>query len=81
MSVICILLCFAYHRIHIVNSVCWSSPTSKRPASDGGLCSGQLLMMWSAVAYREKTHLAIVVRSAGSSQKSNSLEMAGRMFF
>ena len=38
----------------IVNSVCWShalvnGPTSKRPASDGGLCSGQLLMMWSAV--------------------------------
>ena len=23
--------------------------TSKRPASDGGQCSGQLLMMWSAV--------------------------------
>ena len=71
---------------YIVNSVCWShalvnGPTSKRPASDGGLCSGQLLMMWSAVAYREKTHLAIVVRSAGSSQMSNSLEMAGRMFF
>ena len=39
---------------HIVNSVCWShalvnGPTSKRPASDGGLCSGQLLVMWSAV--------------------------------
>ena len=39
---------------HIVNSVCWShalvkGPTSKRPASDGGRCSGQLLMMWSAV--------------------------------
>ena len=38
----------------IVNSVCWShalvnGPTSKRPASDGGLYSGQLLMMWSAV--------------------------------
>ena len=38
----------------IVNSVCWShalvnGPTSKRPASDGGLCIGQLLMMWSAV--------------------------------
>ena len=38
----------------IVNSVCWShalvnGPTSKMPASDGGLCSGQLLMMWSAV--------------------------------
>ena len=39
---------------HIFNSVCWShalvnGPTSKRPASDGGRCSGQLLMMWSAV--------------------------------
>ena len=38
----------------IVNSVCWShalvnGPTSKMPASDGGRCSGQLLMMWSAV--------------------------------
>ena len=38
----------------IVNSVCWSyalvnGPTSKMPASDGGLCSGQLLLMWSAV--------------------------------
>ena len=35
---------------HIVKSVCWShalanGPTLKRPASDGGLCSGQLLMM------------------------------------
>ena len=34
--------------------MCWShalvnGPTSKRPASDGGLCSGQLLVMWSAV--------------------------------
>ena len=26
-----------------------SGPTSKIPASDGGLCSGELLMMWSAV--------------------------------
>ena len=26
-----------------------NGPTSKRPASDGGLCSGQLFMMWSAV--------------------------------
>ena len=39
---------------HIVNSVCWShalvnGPTSNRQASDGGRCSGQLLMMWSAV--------------------------------
>ena len=38
----------------IVNSVCWShalvnGPTSKMPASDGGLYIGQLLMMWSAV--------------------------------
>ena len=38
----------------IVNSVCWShaqvnGPTPKMPSSDGGLCSGQLLMMWSAV--------------------------------
>ena len=38
----------------IINSICWShalanGPTSKRPASDGGRCSGQLLMMWSAV--------------------------------
>ena len=48
---------FVYHRIRsdqIVNSVCWShalvnGPTSKMPASDGGLCSGQLLMMWSSV--------------------------------
>ena len=49
---------FFFFRIsssHIFNSVCWShalvnGPTSKRPASDGGRCSGQLLlMMWSAV--------------------------------
>ena len=45
---------FVYHHYHIVNSVCCShvivsGPTSKRPASDGGLCGGQLLMMWSAV--------------------------------
>ena len=48
---------FFFYRIsssHIFNSVCWShalvnGPTSKRPASDGGRCSGQLLMMWSAV--------------------------------
>ena len=45
---------FRVSSYYIVNSVCWShalvnSPTSKRPASDGGLCSGQLLMMWSAV--------------------------------
>ena len=54
--IICIP-CFFFYRIsssHIFNSVCWShalvnGPTSKRPASDGGRCSGQLLMMWSAV--------------------------------
>ena len=48
---------FFFYRIsssHIFNSVCWShalvnGPTSKRPASDGGRCSAQLLMMWSAV--------------------------------
>ena len=39
---------------HIINSVCWShalvnGPTSTKPASHGGRCSGQLLMMWSAV--------------------------------
>ena len=51
------VICFFFYRIsssHIFNSVCWShalvnGPTSKRPASDGGRCSGQLLMMWSAV--------------------------------
>ena len=26
-----------------------NGPTSKRPDSDGGLCIGQLLIMWSAV--------------------------------
>ena len=45
---------FRVSSYYIVNSVCWShalvnGPTSKRPASDGGLCSGQLLMMWSVV--------------------------------
>ena len=53
----CVFFFFFFFRIsssHIVNSVCWSHalvnvPTSKRPASDGGRCSGQLLMMWSAV--------------------------------
>ena len=45
---------FRVSSYQIVNSVCWShalvnGPTSKRPASDGGLCSGQLLMMCSAV--------------------------------
>ena len=54
--VITLLLHFFYRisSSHIFNSVCWShalvnGPTSKRPASDGGRCSGQLLMMWSAV--------------------------------
>ena len=45
---------FRVSSYQIVNSVCMShapvnGPTSKMPASDGGLCSGQLLMMWSAV--------------------------------
>ena len=47
---------FFFYRIassHIYKPVCWShalvnGPTSKKPASDGGRCSGQLLMMWSA---------------------------------
>ena len=48
------ILFFRISSSHIVNSVCWShalvnGPTSKRPASDGGRCSGQLLMMWPAV--------------------------------
>ena len=49
-------LCFFFRIASspIVNSVCWShaldnGTTSKRPVSDGGRCSGQLLMMWSAV--------------------------------
>ena len=45
LSRICMIV-FAFFRIysyHIVNSVCCA------PASDGGLCSGQLWMMWSAV--------------------------------
>ena len=45
---------FVYHRLILSTRVCWShalvnGPTSKRPASGGGLCSGQLLVMWSAV--------------------------------
>ena len=47
-------LCFFFRisSYHVVN--CWShalvnGPTSKGPASDGGRCSGQLLMMWSPV--------------------------------
>ena len=47
---------FRVSSYYIVNSVSWShalvnGPTSKRPASDGGLGSGQLLMMWSAVLF------------------------------
>ena len=34
-------------RVHRHVSI--NGPSSKRPASDGGRCSGQLLMMWSAV--------------------------------
>ena len=41
---------FVYHRIRSltqsVGAMLWS--TLKRPASDGGLYNGQLLMMWSA---------------------------------
>ena len=45
---------FRVSSYQIVNSVCWShalvnGSTSKTPASDGGLCRGQLLMMWSAI--------------------------------
>ena len=50
------LTCFIFRisSSHNINSVCWShalvnGPTSKRPASDGGRCSGQLSMIWSAV--------------------------------
>ena len=54
---------FCISSSHIVNSVCWSHalvncPTSKRPASDGGLCSGQLLMMWAALSVLARhTHM------------------------
>ena len=45
---------FFYHHRILSTLVCWSHAlvngrTSKRPASDGGRYSGQLLMMWSAV--------------------------------
>ena len=45
---------FIHHHIilstqFVVSNALVSGPTSKRPASDGGLCSGQLLMMSSAV--------------------------------
>ena len=51
------VLCFFFRisSYHIVNSVCCSHvlvncSTSKRPVLDCGLlCSGQLLMMWSAI--------------------------------
>ena len=51
----CIFFLFCHVSSYtIVNSVCWghaliNGPTSKRPASDGGLRIGQLLMMWSSV--------------------------------
>ena len=56
-QMLCWSVLFFFFRIsssHIVNPVCLShalvnGPTSKRPASDGGRCSGQLLMMWPAV--------------------------------
>ena len=48
------LLLLSYIIVSYITSVCWShalasGPTSKMPASDGGRCSGQLLVMWSAV--------------------------------
>ena len=45
--------------------MCWSHAlvcglTSKRPSSDGGVCSGQLLMMWSAVCSgSQQSHAAL----------------------
>ena len=53
-SMIIMIFFYRISSSHIFNSVCWShalvnGPTSKRPASDGGRCSGQLSMMWSAV--------------------------------
>ena len=47
---------FVYHRIRSltqsVGAMLWPmAQTSKRPDSDGGLCSGQLLIMWSAVCF------------------------------
>ena len=46
---------------NIVNSVFWShalvnGPTLKRPASDGGRYSGQLLMMWSICSGSPHSH-------------------------
>ena len=64
----CFLFFFRTSSYHIVNSVCWShalvkGPTSKRPASDAGRCSGQLLMMWSAVCSGSPhSHAALSVR-------------------
>ena len=45
---------FVYHRLILSTRSVGAmlnvnDPTSKRPTSDGGRCSGQLLMMWSAV--------------------------------
>ena len=42
---------FVYHRLLLsTRSVALvNGPSSKMPVSDGGQCSGQLLMMWSAV--------------------------------
>ena len=45
---------FVYHRIRSltqpVGAMLWPmAQTSKRPDSDGGLCIGQLLIIWSAV--------------------------------
>ena len=40
-----------------------NGPTSKRPASDDGLCSGQLLVMWSAVCSGSPhSHVAMSTR-------------------
>ena len=56
-------------RAEIVNSVCWShalvnGPTSKMPASDGGLCIGQLLMMpYSRGGFAALRHLDAATRA------------------
>ena len=54
LSAMLLLLSCIIVSYQIVISVCWShalvnGPTSKMPASDGGMCIGQLLMMWAAV--------------------------------
>ena len=61
---ILIVLLVSYISSHLVNSVRWShalvnGPTSKNPPSDGGRCSVQLLMMWSAVALSGSPHFFI----------------------